>query len=135
MLAQHQDDRKSGGHEREHNAQVHPSAERVGAHRYRVDRGGPRSSVRRNGNLLFTLQPIQEVLNDHYSHQLEQLELVAERQRIAKLIQEQEIPSATACELLCALFAGGAECPSVPPGGFGRIQPVFWGARYEKGAG
>ncbi len=52
-----------------------------------------RSSGRRNGNLLFTLRPIQEVIDDHYSHQLEQLELAAERQRIAKFIQKRETPA------------------------------------------
>lgn len=52
-----------------------------------------RSSGRRNGNLLFTLRPIQEVIDDRYSHQLEQLELAAEHQRIAKLIQEWETPA------------------------------------------
>ena len=52
-----------------------------------------RSSGRRNGNLLFTLRPIREVINDRYSHQLEQLELAAERQRIATLIQERETPA------------------------------------------
>ena len=52
-----------------------------------------RSSGRRNGNLLFTLRPIQEVIDDHYSHQLEQLELAAERQRIAKVIQKRETPA------------------------------------------
>ena len=32
-----------------------------------------RSSGRRNGNLLFTLRPIQEVIDEHYAHQLEEL--------------------------------------------------------------
>ena len=52
-----------------------------------------RFSGRRNGNLLFTLRPIQEVIDDRYSHQLEQLELAAERQRITELIQEREAPA------------------------------------------
>ena len=49
-----------------------------------------RASVRRNGNLLFTLRPIGEVIDDHYASQLEELELAAERQRVAKLLREQE---------------------------------------------
>ena len=49
-----------------------------------------RASGRRNGNLLFTLRPIGEVIDDHYASQLEELELAAERQRVAKLLREQE---------------------------------------------
>ena len=45
---------------------------------------------KRNGNLLFTLRPIGEVIDDHYASQLEELELAAERQRVAKLLREQE---------------------------------------------
>ena len=47
----------------------------------------------RNGNLLFTLRPIQEVVNEYYARQLENVELAAERQRIAKLTQERETPA------------------------------------------
>ena len=49
-----------------------------------------RASGRRNGNLLFTLRTIGEVIDDHYASQLEELELAAERQRVAKLLREQE---------------------------------------------
>ena len=52
-----------------------------------------KSSGRRNGNLLFTLRPIGEVTDDHYASQLEELELAAERQRVAKLLREQESPA------------------------------------------
>ena len=52
-----------------------------------------KSSGRRNGNLLFTLRPIGEVIDDHYASQLEELELAAERQRVAKLLREQESPT------------------------------------------
>ena len=52
-----------------------------------------KSSGRRNGNLLFTLRPIGEVIDDHYASQLEELELAAERQRVAKLLREQESPA------------------------------------------
>ena len=37
-------------------------------------------SGRRNGNLLFTIRPIQEVIDEHYTRQLEELELATERQ-------------------------------------------------------
>ena len=48
---------------------------------------------KRNGNLLFTLRPIQEVADEYYARQLENVELAAERQRIAKLTQERETPA------------------------------------------
>ena len=49
--------------------------------------------LKRNGNLLFTLRPIGEVIDDHYASQLEELELAAERQRVANLLREQESPA------------------------------------------
>ena len=52
-----------------------------------------KSSGRRNGNLLFTLRPIGEVIDDHYASQLEELELATERQRVANLLREQESPA------------------------------------------
>ena len=52
-----------------------------------------RASGRRNGNLLFTLRTIGEVIDDHYASQLEELELAAKRQRVAKLLREQESPA------------------------------------------
>ena len=52
-----------------------------------------RSSGRRNGNLLFTLRPIQEVIDEYYDRQLEELELTTERQRVAKLLRERESPA------------------------------------------
>lgn len=50
-------------------------------------------SGRRNGNLLFTLRPIQEVIDQYYARQLEELELATERQRVANLLREQESPA------------------------------------------
>ena len=52
-----------------------------------------KSSGRRNGNLLFTLRPIQEVIDEYYDRQLEELELATERQRVAKLLRERESPA------------------------------------------
>ena len=40
-----------------------------------------RTGQKLNGNLLYTLRPIQEVIDEHYDRQLDQLELVAARQR------------------------------------------------------
>ena len=53
----------------------------------------PKHSGRRNGNLLFTLRPIQEVIDQYYDRQMEELELATERQRVAKLLREQESPA------------------------------------------
>ena len=50
-------------------------------------------SGRRNGNLLFTLRPIQEVIDQYYDRQMEELELATEGQRVAKLLREQESPA------------------------------------------
>ena len=52
-----------------------------------------KSNGRRNGNLLFTLRPIGGVIDEHYASQLAELELAAERQRVAKLLREQESPA------------------------------------------
>ena len=51
-----------------------------------------KSSGRRNGNLLFTLRPIGEVIDQHYDRQLAELELATERQRVAKLLRARESP-------------------------------------------
>ena len=49
-----------------------------------------KAGEKRNGNLLFTLRPIGEVIDDHYASQLAELELSTERQRVAELLGEQE---------------------------------------------
>ena len=43
-----------------------------------------RDGLKRNGNLLYTIQPFQNVLEEHRHHQLNELKLVAERQQAAK---------------------------------------------------
>ena len=50
-------------------------------------------SGRRNGNLLFTLRPIQEVIDQYYARQLEELELATERQRVVKLLRPAVRPN------------------------------------------
>ena len=52
-----------------------------------------KASGRRNGNLLFTLRPIQEVIDQHYDRQLAELELATERQLVANLLRERENPA------------------------------------------
>ena len=52
-----------------------------------------KTGEKRKGNLLFTLRPIQEVIDQYYDRQLAELELAAERQRAAELLQERETPA------------------------------------------
>ena len=52
-----------------------------------------RSSGKRNGNLLFTLRPVQEIIDEHYARQLAELELTTERQRVSNLLREREAPA------------------------------------------
>ena len=49
-----------------------------------------KAGMKRNGNLRYTLRPVQEWIGEHYDRQLEQLELNTERQRTAKLMQTQK---------------------------------------------
>ncbi len=51
-----------------------------------------KAGEKRNGNLRFT-RPIQEVMDEYYARQMEEMELAAERQRVAKLLTEQESPA------------------------------------------
>ena len=52
-----------------------------------------KTGEKRNGNLLFTLRPIQEVIDEYYDRQLEDLELATERQRVVNLLLEQKSPA------------------------------------------
>lgn len=47
-----------------------------------------RDGLKRNGNLLYTIRPFQDVLKEHRRHQLDVLGLAAERQRAAKKLEE-----------------------------------------------
>ena len=46
-----------------------------------------------NGCLRYTILPIQQVVEAYHQRQLEELELAAERQRVASLLREQESPA------------------------------------------
>ena len=46
-----------------------------------------------NGCLRYTILPIQQVVEAYHQHQLAELELSAERQRVAKLLRERESPA------------------------------------------
>lgn len=52
-----------------------------------------KAGEKRNGNLLFTLRPIQEVIDEYYARQMDEMELMVERQRVAKLLAKQENPA------------------------------------------
>ena len=45
-----------------------------------------RNGLKRNGNLLYTIRPIQLALDRFYEQQLMQMDVVAERQRVAKAL-------------------------------------------------
>ena len=45
-----------------------------------------RNGMKRNGNLLYTIRPIQLALNRFYEQQLAQMDVAAERQRVAKAL-------------------------------------------------
>ena len=46
-----------------------------------------------NGNLLYNIRPIQAAIELFYERQLTELEMAAERQRVASLLREQESPA------------------------------------------
>ena len=52
-----------------------------------------RAGQKRNGNLLYTLRPMQEEIDEHYDRQIDELDLTTERQRIANLLRKRESPA------------------------------------------
>ena len=73
-----------------------------------------------NGNLLYTIRPIQAAIELFYERQLTELELATERQRVAKLLREQDPPRD---RLWAAVWpsSGRGRVPA-PPSGF---RPVW----------
>ena len=63
-----------------------------------------RDGLKRNGNLLYTIQPFQDVLKEHRRHQLDALKLAAERQQAAKRLEEYDRrhPRRALCPALAA---------------------------------
>ena len=45
-----------------------------------------KTGLKRNGNLLYTIRPIQLALDQFYDQQLAQMDVVSERQRVAKIL-------------------------------------------------
>ena len=45
-----------------------------------------RDGMKRNGNLLYTIRPIQLALDQFYEQQLTQMDVTAERQRVAEAL-------------------------------------------------
>lgn len=52
-----------------------------------------RRGMKWNGNNLYTILPIQQAAGESYRRQLAELELIAERQRVAGLLREREGPA------------------------------------------
>ena len=52
-----------------------------------------KTGEKRNGNLMFALRPIQEVIDEYYDRLLAELELSAERQQVSNLLREHESPA------------------------------------------
>ena len=71
MLAQLQDYRQSGSDERQ---LISTESTTVTT----------QTGLKRNGNLLYTIRPIQLALGQFYEQQLTQIDAAAERQRVAK---------------------------------------------------
>ena len=51
------------------------------------------SGMKWNGNNLYTILPIQQAADAFYQRQIDKLELATERQRVTKLLREQENPA------------------------------------------
>ena len=66
-----------------------------------------RDGLKRNGNLLYTIQPFQDALEEHRRHQLDELELAAEKQRAVKQLEEYD--RRHPCRPLCAAPATDTE--------------------------
>ena len=45
-----------------------------------------KAGLKRNGNLLYTIRPIQLALDQFYTQQLAQMDVAAERQRVAQVL-------------------------------------------------
>ena len=45
-----------------------------------------KTGLKHNGNLLYTIRPIQLALDQFYDQQLAQMDVVSERQRVAKIL-------------------------------------------------
>ena len=86
-----------------------------------------RDGQRRNGNLLYTILPIQEAINHSYERQMVKLEEVTERQQVAKELRKQG--RVRPCEPLCEALPGAAGTGH-RPALFGRIWAGFGGS-YE----
>ena len=82
-----------------------------------------KTGEKRNGNLLFTLRPIQEVIDEYYDRQLEELELATERQRVVNLLLWSR--KAPRDRLWAAVWLPSGQAESLPlPAVLERIWPV-----------
>ena len=81
-----------------------------------------RNGQKRNGNLLYTILPIQEVINHSYERQMVKLEEVTERQQVAEELRKQG--RVRPCEPLCGALPGavGTDTARLYLGGFGPVS-------------
>ena len=81
-----------------------------------------RDGQKRNGNLLYTIRPIQEAVDHSYEQQMVKLEEVTERQRVAEKLRKQGRVSPQ--EPLCGAFpdAAGTDTGQSCLGGFGPVS-------------
>ena len=91
MLAQRQNDWESGEYEWEHGTQVHLSTGGAGSYHHRTTTVITKSSGWRNGNLLFTVSPIGEVIDEYYDQQMAVLEQTAARQRARRKAEKSGV--------------------------------------------
>ena len=115
VLAQHQNHRRSSGHEwkilsRKYIRQL----EERGLITTEPTEVITKSSGRRNGNLLFTLRPIGEVIDQHYDRQTGGIGVSHRTPASGETPAGAGKPNVTACGPLCAPIAGGAESLPLP---------------------
>ena len=81
-----------------------------------------RNGQKRNGNLLYTILPIQEAINYSYERQMVKLEEVTERQQVAEELRKQG--RVRPCEPLCAALANaaGTDTGQAYSSGFGPVS-------------
>ena len=92
-----------------------------------------RNGQKRNGNLLYTILPIQEVINHSYERQMVKLEEVTERQKVAEELRKQG--RVRPCEPLCAILPGaaGTDTGQGCEGGFGPVSEELARTKVEAG--
>ena len=130
MLAQLSDHRESSGDEQEHRKKYVAGLE----HKRLISTESTKVELcdgrKRNGNLRYTILPIQRAVDYFHEQQLARLELDVERWRA-----EQKLRCATPQEPLCAALpeAAGTDPDRGLESGFGAVSEDFRGAKEKAG--